>query len=63
MTIRISAVCPMCGKPYTGHPALSREDDRTEICPDCGVREALAAIGISDEEREKIIQVIHRYNG
>ena len=29
-------ICPICGNPYTGHPALSRTDDKTEICPDCG---------------------------
>jgi ribosomal protein S27AE len=32
--------CPRCGKQYIGHPALSREDNKTEICPDCGTEEA-----------------------
>ncbi len=27
--------CPLCGKSYTGHPALSRLDNETLICPDC----------------------------
>jgi len=36
-------VCPVCGKKYDGYPALSRKDNRTEICPDCGVVEALSA--------------------
>lgn len=33
--------CPKCGGEYTEHPALSRTDNETEICPDCGTREAL----------------------
>lgn len=30
-------------------PALSREDNQTLICPDCGTREALASMGVSRE--------------
>ena len=33
--------CPKCGKYYVGYPALSREDDKTEICPECGMKEAM----------------------
>ncbi|MBR2587550.1 hypothetical protein IKE71_04245 [Candidatus Saccharibacteria bacterium] len=33
--------CPKCKKEFTEHPALSREDNATEICPQCGVREAV----------------------
>ena len=33
--------CPKCKKEFTEHPALSREDNETEICPQCGVREAM----------------------
>ena len=28
--------------------------------PDCGTREALEALGISPEETEKIVSIIHR---
>lgn len=39
--------CPHCGNPLTDYPALSRADNKTEICPACGVREAMeAAAGI-----------------
>ena len=34
-------VCPVCGKEYTEYPAISRKDNQTEICPDCGIMEAL----------------------
>lgn len=33
--------CPRCGATYTGYPALSRYDNKTYICPDCGVEEAM----------------------
>ena len=33
--------CPKCGKYYIGYPALSRKDNKTNICPECGVAEAL----------------------
>ena len=35
--------CPECGGIYTGTPALSRKDNITAICPDCGTKEAVAA--------------------
>lgn len=34
-------ICPVCGKKYSDYPALSRRDNKTEICPDCGIREAI----------------------
>lgn len=33
--------CPKCGKYYVGYPALSRENNKTEICQRCGVEEAV----------------------
>lgn len=36
--------CPICGRAYTEPPALSRRDNATDICPDCGMMEALAAM-------------------
>ena len=50
---------PKCGCVYTEVPALSRTDNETLICPDCGTHEALKALGISPEEQEKIISIIH----
>ena len=54
-----TVVCPKCGKAYTGHPALSRTDNITLICPDCGIREALESIGVSTDEQERILDTIH----
>ena len=37
-------MCPFCGRSYTEPPALSRADNTAEICPDCGMLEALASV-------------------
>lgn len=34
-------ICPICKKPIIGYPALSRKDNKTEICSSCGTLEAL----------------------
>ena len=57
---RTMRICPICGQGYTGAPALSRKDNETFICPDCGTREALESIGVDSAEQEKILDTIHR---
>jgi len=54
-------ICPICGRVYTAVPALSRTDNKTLICPDCGTRQALERIGVSKDEREKILEIIHSH--
>ncbi len=34
-------VCPRCKKKTICVPALSRADNKTQICSDCGLEEAL----------------------
>lgn len=58
--VREIKVCPLCGQTYGEAPALSRTDNETLICPDCGTRQALESIGVSAEEQEKILAIIHR---
>lgn len=36
-------ICPKCGRKYDEMPAISRDDNATEICPECGMNEALKA--------------------
>ena len=55
------SICPRCGKPFTEPPALSRLDNKTLICPDCGTREALNSIGVKPDEQEQILATIHRH--
>lgn len=52
-------MCLRCGKEYNETPTLSRVDNETLICPDCGTREALESIGVNQEEQQ-IIDTIHR---
>ena len=55
-------ICPLCGKTYHEPPALSRTDNKTLICSDCGCRQALLSLGIDKEEQNKILDTIHRYS-
>ena len=57
---KVTRVCPNCGKEYQGVPALSRTDNQTLICTDCSTRQALESMGVSQEEQEKIVSIIHR---
>ena len=51
--------CPICGQIFTERPAVSREDNITLICPDCGTRQALASLGVDPEEQNAILDIIH----
>lgn len=55
----VTDVCPKYGQSYKGRPALSREDNKTLICPDCGIREALESIDVGAAEQEEILAIIH----
>ena len=47
----VPQICPRCGRKYKEPPAISRVDNKTEICPLCGTREALDALGLSGWNR------------
>ena len=53
-------ICPRCGQAYYEPHALSRIDNQTPICPDCGTREALESMDVDQEEQEVILAIIHR---
>ena len=40
--------CPKCKKEFTEYSALSRKDNETEICPECGVKKAPEAFNYRD---------------
>lgn len=43
-------VCPKCGKLFSERGAVSRVDNVTIVCSDCGTREALESIGVDETE-------------
>lgn len=50
-------ICPKCGRKFDRLLALSREDNKTMICDDCGVKEALDAIPsqyMSPQEKARV---------
>lgn len=50
--------CPAVGRSTAGSRSFEKYPN-TQICPDCGTREALESIGVSADEQEKIIGIIH----
>lgn len=53
-------VCPKCGRTYTREPSLSRKDNETLICPECGLEEGLRSVqstlGLSDEDIQDVVK-------
>ena len=49
--------CPICGLEYSSPPAVSRLDNKTPICPACGVRQALSTAGIKAELTKEIVNI------
>lgn len=56
-------ICPKCNKEFDEKPALSRTDNKTNICPECGLKEALDAAGLRDGSsvREAILDEVKKY--
>lgn len=55
-------ICPKCGKEYSEPAALSRVDNQTKICPLCGTKETLDAIGLTEGSsvREAILDATRK---
>ena len=39
--VGVSKICARCGKAISGYPALSKKDNKTEMCSNCGTLESL----------------------
>ncbi len=46
-------ICPRCKKAIIGYPALSRIDNKTEICSKCGTLEALEIFYKNEKQKHK----------
>lgn len=49
--------CPICNREYSERPALSRTDSKTEICPTCGMLEAVQSVpaeAMTKEQRAEL---------
>lgn len=59
-TFKIYPVCPICGEDYSDPPAISRKDNKSKICPNCGTGEAL--MDFIDNIQKKRLQTRSLFN-
>ena len=60
--VGVSKICARCGRTLTGYPALSRKDNKTEICSECGLKEALdIALGHDEKLIQEIMNIVLEY--
>lgn len=52
--------CPRCKQEYYGFPAISRVDNKTEICPECGTREAFIFFGFPESDLKEVLVVLRK---
>ncbi|MBR4314318.1 MAG: DUF4314 domain-containing protein [Lachnospiraceae bacterium] len=52
--------CPICKKEYKERPALSRVDNKQEICSECGTRQALELVGKTTKEINEVVELIKK---
>jgi rubrerythrin len=59
---KVTEPCPICGRTYNQHPALSRIDNKTYICPDCGTYEAFVDAGLIQADAnyvQYLLRILH----
>ena len=59
-TFKIYPVCPICCEDYSDPPAISRKDNKSKICPNCGTGEAL--MDFIDNIQKKRLQTRSLFN-
>ena len=48
MSAKKPRLCPSCGSFYKDPPAVSRKHPGVNICPECGIKEALEAASMEN---------------
>ena len=51
----MSRICPLCGTEYNEPPATSRNDNKTEICSSCGIRQTVGGL-LPEEDVEEFVR-------
>ena len=51
--VGLTKICPRCNKAIIGYSAISREDNKTEICSNCGTLESLEQFIKFNKEKQK----------
>lgn len=54
----VNQMCPRCEQIKSGYPAISRVDNTTEICSECGQAEAMEALR---KAQERYTEPLMRY--
>lgn len=54
-------ICPICKKEFHNRPALSRKDNKTKICSDCEIVEAINDFEPNKKKAQKLIDSILEY--
>ena len=54
-------ICPICKKEFNNPPALSRKDNKTKICSECGIVEAINCFEPDKKKAQKLIDSILEY--
>ena len=51
--VGLTKICPRCNKAIIGNSAISRKDNKTEICSNCGTLESLEQFIKFNKEKQK----------
>ncbi len=51
-------ICPRCGQIYRTRSAIAR-DGSGDICPDCGIFDALDSIGMGKTKQQEILMIVY----
>lgn len=57
--VGLTKICASCGRAIIGYPAISRADNKTELCSNCGTLEAVESF--RKYPKEELNQLLKKY--